>query len=115
MRKTLLTAVAVSVLGLATSAFAEDAQLYVHTDAATGKRIIMGGTNPAGVELRTGENGAKPSDCPAGQYWENAQHMVVSCDDEAMQFSQEAPEAGAMMPDNQPYPEGSMLLKRSGG
>jgi hypothetical protein len=110
MKKVLLAAIAVGVMVLNSTVFAQDDE-KMWLSSAGGKRMVMGGTmGPEGSELLVG-TGAKPTDCPAGSFYttDASQQMVMKCDDDA-QFTLSAPESGAMMPDGQPYPEGSMIM-----
>ena len=114
MQKIVLAAVAVGALALGGSAFAQDAQMYVSKDAS-GKMMVMGGPNDAATELTLSNAGKRPDNCATGGYYQNGQSTIISCDDEKMMFNMEQPEKGAMMSNGQPYPEGSMLMKKSGG
>jgi hypothetical protein len=109
MKKFLAVTTAAAALMLATAANAQDTQLYVTQDAS-GNRVVMGGANAEGAPILMGTAGAAPSDCPAGQFYEDSRQMVVPCEGGA-EFGMMAPGAGMMMPDGQPYPEGAMLLQ----
>jgi hypothetical protein len=110
MKKVMLASVAVGVLALGSTGFAQDDE-KMWLSNADGKRTVMGGTfGPEGSELLVG-TGAKPADCPAGSFYttDASQQMVMKCDDDA-QFNLTAPESGTMMSDGKPYPEGSMIM-----
>ena len=114
MMRIILAAAAVSAIAMGSSAFAQDTQWFVSKDAS-GKMMVNGGPNDAATELTLSNNGQRPENCAKGGYWQNGQSTIVSCDDEKMQFSLEAPGADAKMANGQAYPEGSMLMKKSGG
>ena len=108
MKRTLLAALAVGTIVVATSAFAEDATWYL--SSVEGKQMIQGGANTTGTELLVG-TGARPADCPAGSFYttDASQQMVMKCDDDA-KFTLSDPESGTMMSDGQAYPTGSKIL-----
>jgi hypothetical protein len=58
--------------------------------------------------LLQGENGVRPSDCPAGSFYETADG-VAACDDD-MAFSLTEPSADMTRDDGQPFEEGAMIL-----
>ena len=109
MKKVMLAAVAVGILALGSTGFAQDEKMWLST--AGGKHTVMGGTfGPEGSELLMG-SGSKPADCAAGRFYttDASQQMVMKCDDDA-QYNLIAPESGAMMSDGKPYPEGTMMM-----
>lgn len=111
MKKSLAVTAAAAALVFATAAGAQDAPMYVMQDAS-GARMVMGGEAPA--PLIMGTDGAKPADCPAGSFYEGAQAQIFPCEGESEGFTMMAPEAGTMMPDGQPWPEGAMLMQPNG-
>ena len=114
MKKILFSAVAVGALVLGANAFAQDADMFVSKDAS-GKMTVNGGPNNAPTELSLSNNGQRPESCIKGGYWQASKSNIVSCDDGKTQFSLEAPAAYAKMSNGQAYPEGSMIMKKSGG
>jgi hypothetical protein len=111
MKKFLAVTAAAAAMAFATAANAQDPQLYVTQDAG-GARMVMGGEAPA--PLMMGTDGAKPADCPAGSFYEGAQAQIFPCEGESEGFTMMAPEAGTMMPDGSPWPEGAMLVQPNG-
>jgi hypothetical protein len=112
MRNILALTAAAAALSWAAVASAQDTQLYV-TEDASGNRMIMGGTEPAGAPLLDADGDTAPGDCPEGSYWVDSQQRIHACQGEDV-FTLQAPEAGAMMPDGQPFPENTMFLVREG-
>jgi len=110
MRNVLALTTATAALMWVGLASAQDATVYVTQDAS-GNRMVMGGTDPAGTPLLAPGGDVAPGDCPEGSYWVDSQQRIHACQGEDV-FLLQAPEAGAMMPDGQPFPEGSMLLVR---
>ena len=98
---------------LAGAAYAADTE-KMYLSNMGGKHMVMGGSNAQGTELMMGESGKKPSNCPAGSFYQtdSSQQMVMACDNDA-KYSLTAPESGAMMANGKPYPEGSMMMSPS--
>jgi hypothetical protein len=113
MRKFLAVTTAAAALVFATAANAQDPQLYVTQDAA-GTRMIMGGEVAEGAPLLMGDAGNRPGDCPAGSFYEGAQGQIFPCEGESLGFTMMAPDAGTMMSNGSPWPEGAMLMQPNG-
>ncbi len=110
MKKSLLAATAVAVFALTSASYAADTEkMYLGT--MNGKHMVMGGMNADGTELMMGEAGKKPTNCPAGGFYQtdSAQQMVMACDNDA-KYSLMAPESGMMMANGKPYPDGTMMM-----
>lgn len=104
---TLSVATGALMLG-ASAAFALDPTPYM-TGSGDSRMIMMEGST-TGSPVLAGNNGTKPADCPAGSYYDGPDETVVACDSD-MSYGMMAPEAGMMMSDGKPYPEGSMRLE----
>jgi hypothetical protein len=104
----IVAAAAVGLLALTAASYAQDEKMYLTTQG--GKSMVMGGGTTEGSEVLVG-TGAKPADCPAGQYYmtDASQQMVMACDTDAA-FSLAAPANGEMMANGEAYPEGSMIM-----
>src|SRR5687768_15560391 len=113
MRKFLAVTTAAAALVFATAANAQDPQLYVTQDAS-GTLMIMGGEMAAGAPLLMGDAGNRPADCPAGSFYEGAQGQIFPCEGESLGFTMMAPDAGTMMPNGSPWPEGALLMQPNG-
>jgi hypothetical protein len=83
---------------------------YFIRDDATGQRFVVDTTTNAETVLLLEENGAAPSNCPAGSFWQNADGTIFACDDPDSTFILSAPAAGTMMPSGDPWPENAMLM-----
>ena len=110
MRMVIAATAAITLMALASSGYAADTEkMYLGT--MNGKHMVMGGMNSEGTELMMGEPGKKPSNCPTGSFYttDASQQMVMACDTDA-KYALTAPEAGAMMANGKPYPEGTMMM-----
>ncbi len=109
MRKTWLIA-ALSAFAMASAGYAADTgNMYMSTMGE--KHMVMGGMDAQGSEVIMGQDGKKPTNCPAGSFYmtDSSQQTVMSCDNDA-KYSLSAPESSAMMANGKPYPEGSMVM-----
>jgi hypothetical protein len=108
MKKVLVLTAAAALL--AGSAVAQDNRegMYASQDDS-GSWWVFGPEGGDGMAVASTNDGMRPSDCPAGTYYEAANDQIAACDDDAM-FGMMAPEAGSMMPSGEPWPEGAMML-----
>lgn len=107
-----VTAAAVALMASAPLALAQmqqEGNWYV-IDGSGGSKLVVGEANPEGSPLLMGENGAKPSDCATGSFYDAGNNMIASCDDDTAMFDMRAPDAGETMTNTEPYPENAMLL-----
>lgn len=89
-------------------AFAASAQTNdpMYTTGTGDSMMVMGGTMGA-----TGMPVAKSQDqCKEGGFYMSGDKMVTACGEGGMSYELSAPESGAMMAGNKPYPEGSMMM-----
>ena len=106
MKKVLALTTAFAGLALAASAANAD---YFIRDAGGQKFVVNTDTNAETV-LLIEENGAAPSTCAAGSFYQTADGRIFACDDAAAHFTLVAPEAGVLMPSGDPWPENAMLM-----
>jgi hypothetical protein len=111
MKRTLSLATAVAALALTASAYAQNATYDYYVTGSGDSRMVMsrGGGGP-GMPILRGENGARPANCAAGQFYEAGDGTLAACDDDAM-FSVMAPGTGQTMDNGQPFTEGAMILQ----
>jgi len=112
---TVTTAVASLMLG-ANGAFALDESksmegMYVAGEGES--RMVMGGQMTEGARVMMGENGAAPSECPAGSFYE-VDGRITACEG-GDAFNLSEPGAGMMMSDGKAYPDGAMMMMRGTG
>jgi hypothetical protein len=111
MRKMLAVTAAVAALTLgATAANAVDEKEGYYVTGSGENRMVMGGQNSEGTRLLSAENGAAPSDCPEGSFYE-MNEMIFACGDDDTAYMMVEPDSGATMATGEAYPEGAMMLE----
>jgi hypothetical protein len=80
---------------------------YYVVDAQGGSKLIVSKANPTGTPLMMATDGQKPSDCPAGSFYQ-MNDMIMGCDDDAA-YDTATPDTPAVGMD---LPQGAMILKR---
>ena len=104
---TVSTAVAALMLGVSgASALDEPKGMYVTGEGEN--RMVMGGDMTEGARVLQGADGAAPTDCPAGSFYE-VNNQVRPCDGDVT-YSLQEPGEGMMMSNGEAYPEGAMML-----
>ena len=90
-----------------------NAAWYV-TEGSDGSRMVMNSEDMTETALLAGADGAAPTDCPAGSFYEGEQGQVFACEG-GTTFNMVEPEAGTVMESGERYPQGSFLLEESDG
>jgi hypothetical protein len=109
MKKILSMAAAAAMMATSTIAIAqtsnENYDWYVTGEGDS--RMVFSRTGGEGMVVLQGEAGARPSDCPAGAFYDTGDG-IAACDDDTV-FSLNEP-GDIMMDDGQPFEEGAMLM-----
>jgi len=108
MKRVLVLAAAAALLAGSALAQNNHEGMWANQDGS-GAWWVHSADGGDGVAVAGTDDGMRPSDCPAGTYYEAANDQIAACDDDAM-FGMMAPEAGSMMASGEAWPEGAMML-----
>ena len=103
------TGAALLMLG-ATAASAQNAEYDFYITGQGENRMVMSRAGGEGTAILRGEAGARPADCPDGNFYETADGGVAACGDDAM-FEMAEPESSMKMESGEPFEQGTMILR----